>query len=55
VPDQGYRANLARAKAWFESEGIVLCGRVAEFEYINMDTCLERGIARAQQLAKELG
>ena len=55
VQDQGYRANLSRAKAWFESEGIVLCGRVAEFEYINMDTCLERGIARARQLAKELG
>lgn len=54
VQDQGYRANLARAKAWFESEGIVLCGRVAEFEYINMDTCLERGIARARQLGKEL-
>ena len=55
VQDRSYRPNLARAKAWFESEGIVLCGRVAEFEYINMDTCLERGIARARQLAKELG
>ncbi|MBI2217412.1 MAG: FAD-dependent oxidoreductase [Candidatus Rokubacteria bacterium] len=54
VQDSGYRLNVARAKAWFEAQGIVLCGRVAEFEYINMDVCLERGIARAQQLRKEL-
>ena len=37
VQDDNYRRNLKQAKAYFEEIGIPLCGRVAEFEYINMD------------------
>ena len=42
VQDDNCRKNLRTAKAYFESAGIPLCGRVAEFEYINMDVCIER-------------
>jgi protoporphyrinogen oxidase len=42
VQDDNCRRNLKLAKAYFEHIGIPLCGRVAEFEYINMDVCIER-------------
>ena len=42
VQDDNYRRNLNLAKAYFAQIGLPLCGRVAEFEYINMDVCIER-------------
>lgn len=42
VQDHDCRRNLNLAKAYFERIGIPLCGRVAEFEYINMDVCIDR-------------
>ena len=53
VQDASYRKHLAIAKAYFESTGIALCGRVAEHEYINMDVCIERGMAVARRLNAE--
>lgn len=53
VQDAGYRKNLAVARAWFEAAGILLCGRVAEHEYINMDVAIERGMAVAHRLNAE--
>jgi protoporphyrinogen oxidase len=50
VQDDNYRRHLQHAKAYFDEIGIPLCGRVAEFEYINMDVCIER----AQKLAAKL-
>jgi protoporphyrinogen oxidase len=50
VQDDNYRRHLKRAKAYFEENGIALCGRVAEFEYINMDVCIERGRKVADRL-----
>lgn len=50
VQDTGYKPNLTKAKAYFESIGVPLCGRVAEFEYINMDVCIERGMKVAERL-----
>ena len=44
VQDFTYRKYLDQAKNYFEGEGVALCGRNAEFEYINMDQCIERGI-----------
>jgi UDP-galactopyranose mutase len=44
---------LKRAKAYFEQIGIPLCGRVAEFEYINMDVCIERARKIADRLNRE--
>ena len=50
VQDDNYAKNLKRAKAWFEQAGIHLCGRLAEFEYINMDVCIDRGRKLAARL-----
>jgi protoporphyrinogen oxidase len=52
VQDFHIRTDLKVAKAYFEEIGMPLCGRVAEFEYINMDQCIERGIAVAERLNK---
>jgi protoporphyrinogen oxidase/choline kinase len=50
VQDFTYRKYLDKAKAYFEGQGVALCGRNAEFEYINMDQCIERGIKVATRL-----
>ena len=50
VQDDNCRGNLRQAKAYFEQIGIPLCGRVAEFEYINMDVCIERARKVAEHL-----
>ena len=50
VQDFHYRKHLEIAKSYFANEGIALCGRNAEFEYINMDQCIERGIQVATRL-----
>ena len=53
VQDDNYRQHLKQAKAYFEQIGIPLCGRVAEFEYINMDVCIERARKLADRLNHE--
>ena len=50
VQESHYKKDLDWAKAYFQSIGIPLCGRVAEFEYINMDVCIGRG----QRVAAEV-
>lgn len=35
---------------WFASLGVPLCGRFAEFEYLNSDECMRRAIALAEKL-----
>ncbi len=50
VQDPNYRRYLKQAKAYFDGIGIPLCGRVAEFEYINMDVCIERARNLAERL-----
>jgi protoporphyrinogen oxidase len=50
VQDDIHRPHLKQAKAYFEQIGIPLCGRVAEFEYINMDVCIERARKLADRL-----
>ena len=50
VQDFNYRRHLETAKAYFQSLGVALCGRNAEFEYINMDQCIERGFRVAAEL-----
>jgi len=50
VQDFTYRKHLDKAKSYFEGEEVALCGRNAEFEYINMDQCIERGIKVAARL-----
>jgi len=53
VQDDNYRKHLKKAKDYFEGIGIPLCGRVAEFEYINMDVCIDRGRKLADRLNRE--
>jgi protoporphyrinogen oxidase/choline kinase len=53
VQDFTYRKYLDKAKTYFTNEGVALCGRNAEFEYINMDQCIERGIKVATQLNQQ--
>jgi UDP-galactopyranose mutase len=53
VQDDAHRKHLRKAKEYFEGIGIPLCGRVAEFEYINMDVCIERGRKLADRLNRE--
>lgn len=50
VQNDDCRKYLKQAKAYFEEIGIPLCGRVAEFEYINMDVCIERARKLAERL-----
>ena len=54
VQESHYRKDLELAKSYFQSIGIPLCGRVAEFEYINMDVCIGRGRRVAAELAKPI-
>jgi protoporphyrinogen oxidase len=53
VQDFTYRKYLDKAKSYFEGEGVALCGRNAEFEYINMDQCIERGVKVATRLNQQ--
>ena len=53
VQDDKYRKHLKKARDYFEGIGISLCGRVAEFEYINMDVCIDRGRKLADRLNRE--
>jgi UDP-galactopyranose mutase len=53
VQNDDCRRYLQRAKTYFEQIGISLCGRVAEFEYINMDVCIERARKIADRLNRE--
>jgi len=53
VQDFTYRKYLDQAKNYFEGEGVALCGRNAEFEYINMDQCIERALAVADRLNRK--
>jgi len=45
-----YRQNRAAMHQWFNDIGVDLCGRFAEFDYINSDECLRR----AKELAGRL-
>lgn len=46
----GYRENKATVHRYFADQGIDLCGRFAEFDYINSDECLNRAMTLADRL-----
>jgi protoporphyrinogen oxidase len=50
VYDLAYLENVRRVREYVTSLGVRLCGRFAEFEYLNMDACADR----ARSLASEL-
>ncbi|HTY13854.1 MAG TPA: FAD-dependent oxidoreductase [Candidatus Omnitrophota bacterium] len=51
VTDLKYSKRLKRLRLYFRSIGLLLCGRFAEHEYLNMDAV----IGRARRLAGEIG
>ena len=53
VYDLDYRRNVRVMRDYFASVGIDLCGRFAEFEYINSDECIRRAIALANRYNEE--
>jgi protoporphyrinogen oxidase len=53
VQDLAYAANRRIVHDWFGSIGVDLCGRFAEFDYINSDECLRRAIGLAERLNAE--
>lgn len=50
VNDLSYRRNIATIREYVARLGIILCGRFSEFEYINMDVCVKRGMSVARRL-----
>jgi protoporphyrinogen oxidase len=50
IYDKDFLKNIKVVREYVESLGIFLCGRFAEFEYLNMDACVERG----RDLAKKI-
>jgi len=50
VYDLNYSQNIKIIKKYFQNMGVDLCGRFAEFEYINMDECLKRAIDLAAKI-----
>jgi protoporphyrinogen oxidase len=49
-----YQARLTKALEYISSLGMVSVGRNAEFEYINMDEAIRRGLAIAHSLDSEV-
>ena len=54
VQDNNTRRAIAQLKAVLEKEHIYLMGRFAEWEYYNMDKCIERAFQLAGQLKKQV-
>jgi protoporphyrinogen oxidase len=45
-----YLKDISTVRKYLDDMGIISCGRFAEFEYLNMDACVERAIAAAKKL-----
>lgn len=50
IYDNHHEKNLQKIKDYFASIGIILHGRFAEFEYINMDEVIKRSLVLAEKL-----
>ncbi len=50
VNDLGYAENLGVVRGFVRERGIVLCGRFAEWEYLNMDACVRHAMDCAAAL-----
>ena len=51
VPTLDRAARMAAIRAWLEPRGIHLAGRLGEWDYINADECIRRGLALGRALA----
>jgi protoporphyrinogen oxidase len=50
INDMGYSRNTRICREFFAEEGIVLCGRFAEFKYLNMDATVKSAMEKAEAL-----
>jgi protoporphyrinogen oxidase len=50
VYDLEYQKNIKTVREYVNSLGIKLCGRFAEFEYLNMDACVKRALDMAKSM-----
>ncbi len=53
VYDKDYLKNIKIVRDYFKEIGIILCGRFAEFEYLNMDACVRKARELAERLNNE--
>lgn len=53
VYDLEYENNIKAARDYFESNGILLCGRFSEYEYLNMDFCIKHAMNMAEKISIE--
>ncbi|MDI6742075.1 MAG: FAD-dependent oxidoreductase [Smithella sp.] len=51
INDLHHKTNVNRVRNYFYGQGIRLCGRFGEFEYLNMDAV----VSHAQALSEEIG
>ena len=50
VYDKDYQKNVDKVRYFAKKVGIELCGRFGQFEYLNMDACIERGFDLARKI-----
>jgi protoporphyrinogen oxidase len=55
VYDLDYQKNIGVIREYMDKIGMKLCGRFSEFEYLNMDACVEKGVRMAGKLSEEMG
>jgi len=53
VYDLKYQKNIKIVREFIENRGIVVCGRFAEFEYLNMDACVRHALDLAKRMNHE--
>jgi len=54
IYDVARAQNLAKVMKFLDKNGISICGRFAEWEYFNMDACIEKAMALAGKLKTEV-
>ncbi len=54
IYDRDYQKNIKPIREYVSRLGIWLCGRFAEFEYLNMDACVQRGAHLAGTICSNL-
>ncbi|UCD92141.1 MAG: FAD-dependent oxidoreductase, partial [Methanobacteriota archaeon] len=50
IYDKEHDRNIKTVKDFIKKQGIELCGRFGEFEYLNMDACIERAASLAERI-----
>jgi len=53
IPDLEYKENVIKLNEYFKNIGIILCGRFAQWKYMNMDACVEAAMKVADKLTAE--